>query len=159
LESREQKPILSQNSPVLKDYGGGPLKAAIEGLYSETCGMNSPSILGYWVDLAHQYALRFAQPHDYDDRLWRLWNHVEPDLNRKWNLCELAEIAHVSEEHLRRLCRKKVKCCIGLLPYLLRHRRLRCSSLTWAISANSHKFHFRFKSGSTWFQSLHKRSS
>ncbi len=107
LESREQKPIVSQNSPVLKDYDGGPLKAAIEGMYSETCGMNSPSILGYWVELAHQYALRFAQPHDYDDRLWRLWNRVEPDLHRKWNLRELAEIAHVSEEHLRRLCRKR----------------------------------------------------
>jgi AraC-like DNA-binding protein len=55
----------------------------------------------------HQYALRFAQPHDSDDRLWRLWNRVEPELERKWSLFELSEIAHVSEEHLRRLCRKR----------------------------------------------------
>lgn len=107
LESRERKPIVSQNSPVLKAYDFAPLKAAIEGLYSETCGENSPSILGYWIELVHQYALRFAQPYDNDDRLWRLWNRVEPELQRKWNLHEMAEIAHVSVEHLRRLCRKR----------------------------------------------------
>lgn len=107
LESREQKPIVSQNSPVLKGYDYGPLKAAIEGLYSESSGDSSPSILGHWVELVHQYVLRFAQPYDHDDRLWRLWNRVEPNLKRKWSLLELAEIAHVSEEHLRRLCRKR----------------------------------------------------
>lgn len=107
LESRERKPIVSQNSPVLKRYDYAPLKAAIEGLYSESCGTKSPSVLGHWVELVHQYALRFAQPHDYDDRLWRLWNQVEPELGRRWNLRELAELAHVSEEHLRRLCRER----------------------------------------------------
>lgn len=107
LESRERKPIVSQNSPVLKAYDYAPLKAAIEGLYSEARGESSPSILSYWIELVHQYALRFAQPYDNDDRLWRLWNRVEPELHRKWNLQELAEIAHVSVEHLRRLCRKR----------------------------------------------------
>ena len=107
LESREHKPIVSQNSPVLNSYDHLPLKAAIEGLYSESCGANSPGMLGHWVELVHQYTLRFAQPHDYDDRLWKLWNRVEPRLERKWNLRELAEIAHVSEEHLRRLCRDR----------------------------------------------------
>jgi len=107
LESRERKPIVSQNSPVLNRYEYAPLKAAIEGLYSESCGENSPSMAAFWVELVHQYVLRFAQPYDHDDRLWKLWNRVEPELERKWNLHELAEIAHVSVEHLRRLCRQR----------------------------------------------------
>lgn len=107
LESRERKPIVSQNSPVLRNYDNAPLRAAIEGLYWETRGAMNPGVLGHWVELVHQYALRFAQPHDSDDRLWRLWNRVEPELERKWSLYELSEIAHVSEEHLRRLCRKR----------------------------------------------------
>ncbi|OUW16007.1 MAG: hypothetical protein CBD18_07785 [Opitutales bacterium TMED158] len=107
LESRERKPIVSQNSPVLRRYDPTPLKAAIEGLHAEAMGTANPGVLGHWVELTHQYALRFAQPHDSDDRLWRLWNAVEPELERKWSLCELAGIAHVSEEHLRRLCRTR----------------------------------------------------
>jgi len=107
LESRERKPIVSQNSPVLRNYDNAPLRAAIAGLYWETRGAMNPGVLGHWVELVHQYALRFAQPHDSDDRLWRLWNRVEPELERKWSLYELSEIAHVSEEHLRRLCRKR----------------------------------------------------
>lgn len=107
LESRERKPIVSQNSPVLRSYDNGPLKAAIEGLNAEARGFMNPGTLGHWIELVHQYTLRFAQPHDSDDRLWRLWNLVEPNLERKWSLYELARIAHVSEEHLRRLCRKR----------------------------------------------------
>ena len=38
---------------------------------------------------------------------WKLWNRVEPQLDRRWNLTEMAGIAHVSEEHLRRLCRRR----------------------------------------------------
>ena len=107
LESREQKPIVSQNSPVLQAYDYAPMKAATEGLYAEASGSGAPGTLGHWVELIHQYALRFAQPQDYDDRLWKLWNQVEPQLDRRWNLAELAGLAHVSEEHLRRLCRRR----------------------------------------------------
>lgn len=106
LESREIKPIVSENSPVLGIYDHAPMLAAINGLYAECSGYNNPGALNHWIDLIHQYVLRFAQPHDYDDRLWKVWQQVEPRLARKWSLAELADIAHVSEEHLRRLCRK-----------------------------------------------------
>ncbi len=106
LESRESKPIVSQNSPVLGSYDPAPLLAAIQGVHAECSGVNNPSALNHWIDLIHQYVLRFAQPHDYDNRLWNLWQQVEPRLGRKWTLIELADLAHVSEEHLRRLCRK-----------------------------------------------------
>jgi len=81
--------------------------AAIRGLYAECAGARNPGCLDHWIDLIHHYVLLFAQPHDYDDRLWRLWQTVEPKLDRKWTLAELADIAHVSEEHLRRLCRQR----------------------------------------------------
>ncbi|MCZ6673117.1 MAG: AraC family transcriptional regulator [Verrucomicrobia bacterium] len=106
LESRETKPIVSENSPVLGPYDYAPMLAAIKGLHAECSGANNPGALNHWIDLIHQYVLRFAQPHDYDDRLWKLWHQVEPRLARKWTLAELADLAHVSEEHLRRLCRR-----------------------------------------------------
>ncbi|MDA0347671.1 MAG: AraC family transcriptional regulator [Verrucomicrobia bacterium] len=106
LESREIKPIVSENSPVLGSYDHTPMLAAINGLHAESRGLNNPGALNHWIDLIHQYVLRFAQPHDYDDRLWKLWQQVEPRLARKWSLAELSDIAHLSEEHLRRLCRK-----------------------------------------------------
>ena len=107
LESQESKPIVTQHSPVLGRYDHGPMLAAIRGLYAESIGAKNPGCLDHWIDLIHHYVLQFAQPHDYDDRLWRLWQTVEPRLDRKWTLAELADIAHVSEEHLRRLCRQR----------------------------------------------------
>ena len=106
LESREFIPIITEKSPVLGDYDHVPMQAAIQGLDAEVRGSDVPSAVGRWIDLIHHYVLHFAQPHHYDDRLWKLWAKVEQLLERKWTLCELALLAHVSEEHLRRLCRK-----------------------------------------------------
>ena len=64
--------------------------------------------LHHWSELVHHYVLRFAQPHTADDRLWRVWQRVETDLARAWSLEELAAIACLSGEHLRRLCRKEL---------------------------------------------------
>jgi AraC-like DNA-binding protein len=106
VESPESKPIVTQHSPVLGRYDHAPMLSAIQGLHAESCGAKNPASLDQWIDLIHHYVLRFAQPHDYDDRLWKLWQKVEPRLSRKWTLAELADIAHLSEEHLRRLCRQ-----------------------------------------------------
>lgn len=105
LESPESKPLVTQHSPVLGRYDFAPILAAIQGLHAESNGAKNPGSLDHWIDLIHHYVLRFAQPHDYDERLWKLWQKVEPRLSRKWTLTEMADIAHVSEEHLRRLCR------------------------------------------------------
>ncbi|MDQ8183566.1 AraC family transcriptional regulator [Pelagicoccus sp. SDUM812005] len=106
LESPETKPIVTHHSPVLGKYDCSPLFAAIQGLYSECRGMNNPAALDQWIELVQHYVMRFAQPQDYDDRLWRTWQKVDQSLSRKWTLSELAGIAHMSEEHLRRLCRQ-----------------------------------------------------
>jgi transcriptional regulator GlxA family with amidase domain len=49
---------------------------------------------------------RFAQPWQVDDRLHRIWEKVSANVGHDWTLDELARQAHVSTEHLRRLCRK-----------------------------------------------------
>jgi transcriptional regulator GlxA family with amidase domain len=58
------------------------------------------------TELIQGYVERFAQPWQQDDRLWRLWERVSQDVGRDWTLHELAHLAHVSAEHLRRLCRR-----------------------------------------------------
>ncbi len=107
LEERETRPIVSSISPVSGAFDGVPLKLAIEGLHAE-CLAGNAAALHHWTELVHHYVLRFAQPHGSDDRLWRVWQRVEAELSRPWSLEDLAVIACLSGEHLRRLCRKEL---------------------------------------------------
>ncbi len=107
LETPEMKPIVTHHSPVLGPFDSFPLQSAIQGLYSESSGGQTPWALDRWIELIQHYVMRFAQPQDYDERLWRTWQKVEKRLSYKWTLTELAELAHVSEEHLRRLCQRR----------------------------------------------------
>jgi AraC-like DNA-binding protein len=105
-ESREVRPIVSSDSPVTGPFIAAPLQAAIEGFHSEASGQASPALLHHWNELVHRYVVRFAQPHRADERLWKVWRRVEANLARPWSLSEIAAIACLSEEHLRRVCRK-----------------------------------------------------
>jgi len=107
-ESREVMPILSAVSPVVGPYDAAPLRRAVEGLHAEASGTHAAAPLHHWTELIHHYVLRFAQPIQPDDRLWRVWHEVEKSLARDWTLTELAALACVSEEHLRRLCRRQL---------------------------------------------------
>jgi AraC-like DNA-binding protein len=104
----EQKPILSSSSPVMAHYDGGGLWHAVEGLIEEASHAGLPAAMFHWVELIQNYVERFAQPWPQDDRLWRLWEKVSANVGRDWTLNELAADAHVSTEHLRRLCRRSL---------------------------------------------------
>ena len=106
-EARGTRPVASSVSPVTGTFDPTALKAAIEGLHAEASGAGATSALHHWTELVHQYVQRFAQPHQADGRLWRMWQRVETELGRAWTLPDLAAIACVSDEHLRRLCRKE----------------------------------------------------
>lgn len=108
IESRDTAPIVSERSPVSGSYDAEPLRRAILGLITESGDRAVPAVQHHWVELIHQYVLRFAQPHQEDERLWNLWKKVELDLRYDWALAELAEKACLSEEHLRRLCKKQL---------------------------------------------------
>jgi AraC-like DNA-binding protein len=102
----EQRPIVSSSSPVLARFDAEPLRAAVEGLHAESSGANAPAAAHHWVELIQLYIRRFAQPWQVDDRLARLWERVAADLGSPWTLDALAREAHLSSEHLRRLCRQ-----------------------------------------------------
>lgn len=107
-ETREARPIVSSLSPVTGPFAAEPLKAAIEGLHAEASTANGASALHHWSELIHLYVLRFAQPHQVDSRLWRVWQRVEANLAHPWTATALAGIACMSEEHLRRVCQKEL---------------------------------------------------
>lgn len=105
-QSREQSPIISSSTPVMGAYDADALEHAIHGLRAEALAMQQTQIQETWVNLLHHYVLRFAQPQHADERLVYLWNKVEKHLSHSWSLSEMAALAHVSGEHLRRLCRR-----------------------------------------------------
>ena len=108
LESREVNPVVSAHSPVSASFPPEPLRHAIEGLRAESLAASSAASMQLWVDLIQTYVTRFAQPYQSDSRLWRVWSAVEQRPEKPWTLTELASIAAVSEEHLRRICRKEL---------------------------------------------------
>jgi len=103
-EARETSPILSSNSPVIQQGEVQPLNCAVAGLAAEMKReATEPATLHHWVELIHGFVARAARPFQGDDRLWRVWQEVERDLSRNWKLKDLEKIAHLSQEHLRRL--------------------------------------------------------
>ncbi len=105
-QSPEQKPLLTSSSPVLATFDGQPLFHAVEGLIADSMGAALPAALFHWVELIHLHVSRFVQPWQQDERLHRVWERVSKNVGRDWTLTALAAEAHVSPEHLRRLCRK-----------------------------------------------------
>lgn len=103
-ESRDSRPIVSQRSPVIGGFDPQPLRHAIEGLHAESAGSAIPASMHLWTELIHAYVLRFAEPHQTDPRLWKLWDRVNARPDHPWSLDELAEGACLGKEQLRKLC-------------------------------------------------------
>jgi AraC-like DNA-binding protein len=108
IESKDTKPIISEMSPVSGAFDGQAMKSAIIGLHAESKGAQSVAANHLWTELIHQYVLSFAQPHQSDERLWKVWSVIEKHLDQDWSLTGIAQLACVSEEHLRRLCNKQL---------------------------------------------------
>ncbi|WP_411826114.1 helix-turn-helix transcriptional regulator [Luteolibacter sp. AS25] len=123
-EARETSPILSSNSPVIQKGNVLPLKHAIAGLAAELESKSTqPATLHHWVELIHGFVARAASPFQDDDRLWRVWKAVEKDLARDWNLTDLESIAHLSQEHIRRLSQQQLgRSPIQQITYLRMRR-------------------------------------
>jgi AraC-like DNA-binding protein len=124
-----ERPMVTSSSPVLASFAAEPLRLAVLGLAAEcrlTGGQGdwgndgddtvarSPSQkvtlskTHHWVELIQDYVRAFAQPAQQDERLSTLWSLVAGQLEADWTLQGLAREAHVSEEHLRRLCTKEL---------------------------------------------------
>jgi AraC-like DNA-binding protein len=101
-------PLINSSAPVLAKFPAEPLHAAVSGLFHEQANGRQPAALHHWVELVQGYVTRFAQPWHVEDRLAKLWEAVAAKPGFAWSLTELAQRAHCSGEHLRRLCRRQL---------------------------------------------------
>lgn len=109
LESPRTNPLISAKSPVKGNFDAAAFSHAVEGLHAEVLKQEpSVSQSHLWIELIHGYVTAFAQPAQGDPRLWRLWKQVEADPGYAWSITEMAEIATMSVEHLRRLCMREL---------------------------------------------------
>lgn len=90
--------------PVLLSCDPEPLRAAVWGMYRESIGAGEPETVRAWLNIVQRYVERLIQVREDDAVLWRVWQSVESDLARRWTLPDLARLAHMSDEKLRRLC-------------------------------------------------------
>jgi AraC-like DNA-binding protein len=88
----------------LKPADPQPLESSIIGLYREFHGAADPAVLASWSHLIDVAARRLIGAPLHDPRLNRLWEVISADLVRPWTLAEMAQLSHMSAEHLRRLC-------------------------------------------------------
>lgn len=91
-------------SPSLTRFDGRPLEHAVRGLFHEVSTGDDPGSSAIWVDIIERYVARIVDPWQREPRLNSMWNAVLADLGRPWVLEEMARLANISPEHLRRLC-------------------------------------------------------
>ena len=108
-EDREGPPAIAGHRARLIDAEAGDFVAALQMLTREAAGARDPALLQALVAVVETQARRLAGSEPVDARLWRLWERVEGDLARDWSGRELARVAAVSEEHLRRLCQRHLR--------------------------------------------------
>ena len=105
-EEAGHAPLAAAQTPVLARYDPRPVRHAVRGLFAEARGPATAATVTHWVELVHQYVLRFAQPAAMDARVWDLWAKVEADLARPWALADMARATHLGEKQFQRLCRR-----------------------------------------------------
>lgn len=107
-EAAHQQPIVPASSPRLARFEAEPLRHAILGLHQECRGRGAPELVDRWVDLIQAQVSRFVGPWQRDSRLAQVWEDVAAKLAEPWTLDEVARLAHMSGEHLRRLCQREL---------------------------------------------------
>src|SRR3712207_3918473 len=101
-------PLIAISQPTLLPFDSRPLLMAIDGLYREQMSGAAPAATHHWAALIHFYARRALEPAGIDLRLRRVWEGVADDMGRHWDVQQLAQIAGVTGEHLRRLCEQQI---------------------------------------------------
>ncbi|GAA5494791.1 HTH-type transcriptional activator RhaS [Rubritalea halochordaticola] len=105
-EVKGEKTVATHQAPVIGKYPVENIDRVVRGIQSECLLDGREDLLALWSDLLHRHVLGFAAPKKVDDRLVRIWGYVSQDISRKWTLDELADLGHLSGEHLRRLCKR-----------------------------------------------------
>lgn len=100
--------IFRASSPVLANFPGAPLRAAIEGLLAELAGEAVSRRNYQWLELIYDYVKGFAGSFRGDERVARLWDSVNQRLSYGWDMKSLGRESGLSFEHLRRLCLREI---------------------------------------------------
>ena len=99
-----------------------PLQSAIDGLYRESNGKCEAPALQAWADIIQLYAARIGDQ-DHHARFWTIWEEVIANLAKPWSVDDLADLANISGEHLRRLCHRQLgRTPVQQLTHLRMHR-------------------------------------
>lgn len=105
-EDRESVPMLKAKTAMLVEADIRDFAASLKMLVHEAAGAAHPTLMESLVAALTVYTRRLAGSEAVDTRLWRLWERVAQDVARTWTVEEMARIAGVSGEHLRRLCNR-----------------------------------------------------
>lgn len=124
-EDHETAPVLRSREVELVRGETEDFVSSVRMLTREASGSAQPQLMEALVTLLDGHARRLAGARAMDGRLQRLWARVELDLAHPWSVAEMASLACVSEEHLRRLCLRD--CQRGPGAHLA-HLRLRRSA-------------------------------
>ncbi|WP_297771159.1 AraC family transcriptional regulator [uncultured Roseovarius sp.] len=95
-------------TPLVAQVDPKPLSDAILGLYHEVNSSGDIAAAALWIDLIEHDVKRYTEPLRNEERLSKLWAEVTAELGRPWTLDQLAAIAGLSGEHLRRLCQTRL---------------------------------------------------
>ncbi|MGC4075406.1 MAG: AraC family transcriptional regulator [Nibricoccus sp.] len=102
----EAVPVLQNRQPELINADAGEFVSILRMLTREAAGAAQPSVLEALVTLLDASSRRLAGVESVDLRLSRAWGQVEGDLGQAWSVAQIAKLAAMSEEHLRRLCQQ-----------------------------------------------------
>jgi AraC family transcriptional regulator, arabinose operon regulatory protein len=102
--------LFAGDEPRVMPAGAYSLQAANRGLIAEVERSNDPQLTGLWVDLIQASLQRLVRPDTIDPRLANLWAYVNERLGEPWDVERMARHAHLSGEHLRRLCQRHFGC-------------------------------------------------
>jgi AraC-like DNA-binding protein len=100
----DQRHVAIDEAPSIKTVDAQLLETTFLGLYREQSSKAEHAVLASWAHLLDSTARRTLARQTQDPRLNELWELIASDLSRPWTLEEMAEVANLSSEHLRRLC-------------------------------------------------------
>ncbi|MFA6961549.1 MAG: AraC family transcriptional regulator [Opitutaceae bacterium] len=95
--------------PMLVEMDPRPLEHVLRGLHQETSMQRDPAMLDHWGEILCRTGERILEIWR-TSRLWRLWQKVQVNLAHDWTLPELAQLAGLGIEQLRRLCLREAGC-------------------------------------------------
>jgi len=103
-------PLVQGSESRLVDANVSGFVSTLKLLTNEAASTADPAAIQALVTLLKIHTLRIGDGKTVDERLARLWETVDAEPARNWNLESLAQCAHMSPEHLRRLCRRDYAC-------------------------------------------------